>query len=142
MKRIRINGVPVEPAAADVVEAEPGVYSVLAGGKSFEARLEGGEVVIAGQRFPFEVEDPRKWKPSDRASGTQGSAVLAAVMPGKIVRILVSIGDEVKAGQGMMVIEAMKMQNELKAPRDGHVTAINVKENDSVNAGAPLATIV
>jgi biotin carboxyl carrier protein len=126
---------------ADIVETEPGVYSVLAGGVSFEARVEGGEVVIGGQRFPFEIEDRRKWKRSDRAAGTHGSAVLAAVMPGKIVRILVSIGDEVKAGQGIMVIEAMKMQNELKAPRDGYVTAINVKENDSVNAGASLATI-
>ena len=66
VKRIRINGVPVEPAAADVVEAEPGVYSVLAGGKSFEARLEGGGVGIAGHRFPVEIEDPRKWKRSDR----------------------------------------------------------------------------
>jgi biotin carboxyl carrier protein len=126
---------------ADIVEIEPGVYSVLAGGKSFEARIEGVEVLIAGQRFPFAIEDPRKWKRSGHAAGTSGSAVLAAVMAGKIVRILVSIGDEVKAGQGIMVIEAMKMQNELKAPRDGHVTAINVKENDSVNAGAPLAAI-
>ncbi len=126
---------------ADIVQTEPGVYSVLADGKSFEARVEGGEVIIGGQRFPFAIEDRRKWKRSERGSGTHGNAVLAAVMPGKIVRILVSIGDEVKAGRGIMVIEAMKMQNELKAPRDGHVTAINVKENDSVNAGAPLATI-
>ena len=72
---------------ADIVEAEPGVYSVLAGGKSFEARVEGGEVVIGGQRFPFEIEDRRRWKRSDRGSGTHGGAVLAAVMPGKIVRI-------------------------------------------------------
>jgi biotin carboxyl carrier protein len=126
---------------ADIVEAEPGVYSVLAGGKSFEARVDGAEVVIAGQRFPFETEDRRKWKRSDRGSSTHRSAVLAAVMPGKIIRILVSVGDEVMAGQSIMVIEAMKMQNELKAPRDGRVTAIEVKENDSVNAGAALAKI-
>jgi biotin carboxyl carrier protein len=62
-------------------------------------------------------------------------------MPGKIVRVLVAVGDEVVAGQGILVVEAMKMQNELKAPRDGRVTAIEVRENDSVNAGALLATI-
>ena len=55
--------------------------------------------------------------------------------------ILVGVGDEVVAGQGILVVEAMKMQNELKAPRDGRVTAIEVKESDSVNAGAILATI-
>jgi acetyl/propionyl-CoA carboxylase alpha subunit len=126
---------------ADIVETEPGVYSVLADGRSFEARVEGAEVVIGGQGFPFGIEDPRKWKRSDRASGTQGTAVLAAVMPGKIIRLLVAAGDEVAAGQGILVIEAMKMQNEVKAPRDGRVTAINVRENDSVSAGAPLATI-
>ena len=62
-------------------------------------------------------------------------------MPGKIVRVLVTVGDEVVAGQGIVVVEAMKMQNELKAPRNGRVTAVEVGENDSVNAGAILATI-
>jgi biotin carboxyl carrier protein len=62
-------------------------------------------------------------------------------MPGKIVRVLVAVGDQVVAGQWILVVEAMKMQNELKAPRDGRVTAIEVRENDSVNAGAALATI-
>ncbi len=142
MKRvIRINGAAREPGAADIIEVEPGVYSVLAGGRSFEARVEGGEVVIGGQRFPFEIEDPRKWRRSDREAGIPGSAVLAAVMPGKIIRLLVAVGDEVAAGQGILVIEAMKMQNEVKAPRDGRITAINVKENESVSAGVPLATI-
>ena len=62
-------------------------------------------------------------------------------MPGRIVRILIAAGDFVAAGQGIVVIEAMKMQNELKAPRDGRVTTIAVKEDDRVNAGAILATI-
>src|SRR5256885_13876743 len=73
--------------------------------------------------------------------GPHGRATIVAAMPGKIVRILVGVGEEVKAAQGVVVIEAMKMQNELKAPQDGRVTAINVKENDSVNAGTILATI-
>ena len=56
-------------------------------------------------------------------------------------RVLVSAGDEVEAGQGVLVVEAMKMQNEMKAPVGGRIAAINVKENDSVNAGALLAVI-
>ncbi len=62
-------------------------------------------------------------------------------MPGKIVRVLVSVGDTVRAGQGIAVIEAMKMQNELKAAGAGTVTSISVKDGDTVTAGAVLAVI-
>lgn len=126
----------------DIVEVEPGVYSVIEGLSSWEARVAGNEVTIAGYRFPLEIDDPRQWRRSTQAAGAHGRASIAAAMPGKIVRILVKVGDEVAAGQGIIVVEAMKMQNELKAPRDGRVTAIEVSENDSVNAGALLATIV
>jgi biotin carboxyl carrier protein len=125
----------------DVVEVEPGVYSVIAGLASWEARVAGNEITIGGHRFQVEIQDPRQWKRSSRAAGAHGRASIAAAMPGKIVRVLVAVGDEVVAGQGILVVEAMKMQNELKAPRDGRVTAIEVRENDSVNAGAVLATI-
>ena len=138
---IRINGAPVEPADADLVETEPGVYSLLIGGASHEARVSGAEIVIRGNRYSFDVDDPRQWTHSRHRAGPHGRATIVAAMPGKIVRILVGVGEEVKAAQGIVVIEAMKMQNELKAPQDGRVTAINVKENDSVNAGTILATI-
>ena len=125
----------------DIVEVEPGVYSVIAGLSSWEVRVAGNEVTIDGHRFLVEIDDPRQWKRSRHAADAHGRASIAAAMPGKIVRILVGVGDEVVAGQGILVVEAMKMQNELKAPRDGRVTAIEVKESDSVNAGAILATI-
>jgi biotin carboxyl carrier protein len=138
---IRIDGAIVEPAAAELVETEPGVWSVISGGRSCEARVTGEEITICGHRFVFEIDDPRQWKRSSRAADAQGRATLTAAMPGKIVRVLVKTGDAVVAGQGVLVIEAMKMQNELKAPRDGRVTAIEVREHDSVNAGAKLLTI-
>ena len=142
MKRIiRINGEVVEPASADIVETEPGVYSVITEKLSREARVSGDTISIAGETFVFEVEDPRRWKGTKRADGPQGRISLTAAMPGKIVRVLVAPGDEVAAGQGIMTIEAMKMQNEMKAPRAGRVTAIEVRENESVNAGAVLVTI-
>ncbi len=125
----------------NVVEVEPNVYSVLVDGVSYEVRIIGNEVTIAGARFLVEIDDPRQWKRSAGSADSSGQSSLTAAMPGKIVRVLVAVGDEVIAGQSVLVIEAMKMQNELKAPRTGRVTAIEVKENDSVNAGALLATI-
>jgi biotin carboxyl carrier protein len=127
--------------SAEIIQVEPNVYSVLVDGVSYEARITGDEVTIGGARFSIEIDDPRQWKRSARAADSRGRASLTAAMPGKIVRVLVAVGDEVAAGQGILVIEAMKMQNELKAPRAGRVTAVQVKENDSVNAGALLATI-
>ena len=126
---------------ADVVEVEPDVYSVLVDGVSFEARVTGNEVTIGSAGLLVKNDDPRRWKRSAGSAESTGHASLIAAMPGKIVRVLVAVGDEVAAGQGILVIEAMKMQNELKAPRAGHVAAIGVRENDSVNAGALLATI-
>ena len=123
------------------VEVEPGVYSVLSAGRSWEVRVTADELTIDGHRFRFEVEDPRQWKRSGAGAGAQGRTAILAPMPGKIVRILVAVGDEVAAGQGIVVVEAMKMQNEMKAAKVGRVTAIEVKENDSVTAGAVLAVI-
>jgi biotin carboxyl carrier protein len=127
--------------SAEIIQVEPNVYSVLVDGVSYEARIIGNEVTIGGVRLSIEMDDPRQWKRSADSAGSSGGASLTAAMPGKIVRVLVTVGDEVTAGQSILVIEAMKMQNELKAPRAGRVTAIEVKENDSVNAGALLATI-
>jgi biotin carboxyl carrier protein len=125
----------------DILEVEPGVYSVLVDGASYEVRLGVGETSIDGHRYPFQLDDPRQWKRPGSGAGVQGRAAIVAPMPGKIVRVLVAEGDPVEAGQGVLVVEAMKMQNELKAPRAGHVTSIAVKAGDSVNAGAVLASI-
>ena len=138
---IRINGEPVEPAEGDFVEAEPNIYSVLSNGESYEVRIEGDQISIAGARLAFEIDDPRQWKGASHAAGSQGHASVTAAMPGKIVRVLVSVGQEVAAGQGLLVIEAMKMQNELKSPRNGRVTSLEIKQGESVVAGQLLATV-
>ncbi|HEX4137546.1 MAG TPA: acetyl-CoA carboxylase biotin carboxyl carrier protein subunit [Bryobacteraceae bacterium] len=138
---IRIDGHMVEPADSDLAETEPGVYSAIAGLSSWEAQVTANEITIGGYTFLVEFEDRRQWKRSGRAADAKGKASITAAMPGKIVRILVAVDDAVVAGQGIFVVEAMKMQNELKAPRDGRVAAIEVSENDSVVAGAVLAII-
>jgi biotin carboxyl carrier protein len=125
----------------DLLEVEPGVYSILLEDAVIEARIDGGVVTISGQRYQVDQVDPRKYvRRGVGASGT-GRGSVKAPMPGKIVRVLVSVGDQVQAGQGIAVIEAMKMQNELKAMNAGRVTTISVKENDAVVAGAIVAVI-
>ena len=139
---ILVNGKRVAPdESADVIEVEPGVYSVILKGRSYEARVNRSEVTVAGHRLHVEVRDPRRWNPAPAALVGEARATLKAPMPGKVIRILAQPGDEVIAGQGIVVIEAMKMQNELKAPRAGRIASISVKENDAVTAGTILATI-
>ncbi|MBI2680495.1 MAG: biotin/lipoyl-binding protein [Candidatus Solibacter usitatus] len=130
---------------AQVLEVEPGVFSILLDGRSYEARVEnaqdGAGVTIGGRRMRVELQDPRRANRQSAGRRTDGPLQVAAPMPGKIVRFLVARGDEVVAGQGLVVIEAMKMQNELKAARPGLVAAIPVREGETVSAGAVLVVI-
>jgi len=131
--------------AADVEVAEPCVYSVLMDGRSYDARVEevpgGLVVVIDGYRFEVEVRDPRRFSRKAGGRGGEGVQTIAAPMPGKVVRVLVQPGDTVQAGQGLLVVEAMKMQNEMKAARAGTVLSVTAKEGATVAAGEVLATI-
>jgi biotin carboxyl carrier protein len=139
---IRVNDQPVEPETqADFLEVEPGVYSVLLDGCSYEVSVTGAEVEVNGVRMRVEREDPRKWNSASSARRTEGRESVKAPMPGKVVRLLVGEGDEVTAGQGLVVVEAMKMQNEMKSPRAGRVVSITVKEHEAVSAGSVLLVI-
>ena len=117
--------------SANVEMPESGVYSVLLDGRVYDARVEetpaGLVIVIDGYRFEMEVRDPRRWGRKDAARGGDGVQTVSAPMPGKVVRVLVSTGDEVIAGQGLLVVEAMKMQNEMKASRAGRILTVMVK---------------
>jgi acetyl/propionyl-CoA carboxylase alpha subunit len=130
---------------ANVENPEPGVYSVLLDGRSYDTFVEeapsGLVVTIEGYRFEVEVRDPRRWSRS--AGGVGGGTVQSIVspMPGKVVRVLAGPGEEVVAGQGIVVVEAMKMQNELKSNRTGRVLGVAAKEGATVSAGELLATI-
>jgi len=138
---IRIDGREVQPAAASLLEIAHGLFSAVLDGNSYEIRISQNEATVNGHRYRFETEDHRQWKPSRTAASANAPAEILAPMPGKVVRILVALNDLVKAGQGIVVIEAMKMQNELKSPRDGRVTAVKAVPNESVNRGAFLALI-
>ena len=131
--------------SAHVETPEPGVYSVILDGRSYDARVEetpgGLVVVIDGHRFEIAAEDPRRWSRKAGGSSAEGVQTVAAPMPGKVVRVLVAPGETVTAGQGLLVVEAMKMQNEMKAARAGRILTVTAKEGATVSAGEILATI-
>lgn len=141
--RFRLGGGAERSAQVEV--PEPCVYSVLLDGRSYEARVEETlsalAVVIDGYRFEIEVRDPRRFGRVSGGAGGEGVQSVVAPMPGKVVRVLVGAGDAVEAGQGLLVVEAMKMQNEMKAARTGKVLRIHAREGDTVTAGEVLATI-
>jgi biotin carboxyl carrier protein len=130
----------------DVALVGPETISLIYKGKSFEARREsssdGVRIWINGESYPVEVSDPRSFRGRKKRSDLEdGPRKLIAPMPGKVVRVLVSDSSEVEAGQGIMVIEAMKMQNEIKSPKKGRVQKIAVQSGASVNAGDLLAVV-
>jgi biotin carboxyl carrier protein len=145
--RCSLDGKALE---ADAVEVGPGVYSVLMGGDSFEVRVEprteagvsGLRVVVGSREFSADVRDPRQWRRRRGAAAeAEGRQQVLAPMPGKIIRVLVKTGDSVEMKQGLVVVEAMKMQNEIRSPKSGVVERIMVTEGQTVNTGEVLAII-
>lgn len=141
--RFRLADGPVREAQVEL--PEPGVYSVLMDGRSYDARVEEHPdclvVVIDGYRFETEVRDPRRWSAKGSRRGADGVQTVTAPMPGKVVRVLVAAGDTVEPGQGLVVVEAMKMQNEMKAARAAKILSVQAKEGATVTAGEILATL-
>ncbi|HTW46923.1 MAG TPA: biotin/lipoyl-containing protein [Acidobacteriaceae bacterium] len=144
---IQIDGAPVE---ADACLLRPGVLSLLIGGQSYRVVLDGdpGEPALNGpalhlgaHRFAWQADDPRSFRRRRRHGGAEGPITLKASMPGRVVRVLVERGAHVAAHQGIVVIEAMKMQNELKSPREGRVAELRVAPGDTVASGQTLAVI-
>ena len=131
----------------DAVVARRDVISLIIDGDCYEVKREMTppndlHIWVKSVRFAAEVRDPRSLRSRRAAAGdVAGPAKVVAPMPGKIVRIIAREKDEVEPGTGVVVIEAMKMQNELKAPKKGIVTKLLVKEGVAVNAGDVLAIV-
>ncbi len=130
---------------ADAIRISRGAYSILLGGRSLEVTTEetsdGLLLRTNGREFQVEIFDPRSWR-RGRGAGIEleGRRQLVAPMPGKIVRVLVAAGQQVTAGQGLLVIEAMKMQNEIRSHKSGTVEKL-AREGQTVNAGEILAIV-
>jgi biotin carboxyl carrier protein len=139
----RLDGRDVQ---VDAVLARRDVLSVLLNGKAYEVKRErtatDTHLWVGPVRYSAELSDPRSLRSRKAAAGLeQGPVKLLAPMPGKVVRVLVAEKTEVAAGQGILVVEAMKMQNELKSPRAGTVQRIMASEGAAVNAGDVLAVV-
>ena len=135
------RAVPVDP-----VLVRRNVLSLLIGSISYEVRREqmvsGLRLSINSARYAVELRDPRSLLSRRAESGAaEGKKKIVAPMPGKVVRVLVQQGDEVQAGQGVVVVEAMKMQNELKSPKQGIVQKVSAVEGANVNAGDVLLIV-
>lgn len=130
----------------DAVLARRDVLSLLVQGKAYEIKRErtptDTHLWVGSARYSAEVADPRSLRSRKASAGlNHGPIKLVAPMPGKVVRVLISEKSEVEAGQGVLVVEAMKMQNELKSPKKGTVQKIMASEGAAVNAGDVLAVV-
>jgi biotin carboxyl carrier protein len=129
----------------EVSEPEPGVYLFKHDGKIIEAGVSSGSpthVRIGSNEFDVRIIDPKRLRGTGVDSEhADGVAEIRTAMPGKVVRVMLEVGSEVEKGDGVLVVEAMKMQNELKSPKNGTIKKILVTEGSTVAAGDILATI-
>lgn len=146
--RIQLEGRALD---VDISELNGNIYSILIDGCAFEARVLDEEpkhgtrvlsVRCGGQEFTVEVRDPRAWRGQQNSVvQAEGRQQVVSPMPGKVVRVLVVAGETVQARQGLLVVEAMKMQNEIRAPKSGSIEKVFVREGQTVAAGEGLISI-
>lgn len=131
----------------DIATSGSNVYSIIEDGRQFEVMVEerGGpelDVLVRGKHFHFEVVDERSRLLAHGAVvSATGPETVTSDMPGKIVKVEVAVGAVVSAGQPIVIVEAMKMENPIPSPIDGVVSNLAVREGDTVEAGAPLFTV-
>jgi len=137
---LTLDGKPLE---ATVVEVNnPFHLSLILNNRSYEVVKGEGVVAIDGELYYVKVEDEIASRfAKTRGGGAEEKTEITAPMPGLVVAVETKVGERVVAGEGVIILEAMKMQNELKAPRDGIVKKIPVKEGMTVNGGDTLLTL-
>jgi len=142
--RVKVDGTELDLHYEEVDNL--GQVALRVGGASFGMSIEGDEhavsATIAGHLYAVEIEDERERAAhaAERSGGRRGGVVLS-VMPGIVVKVMVAVGKRVEAGEAMLILEAMKMQNEIGAPVAGVVQAVHVREREAVASGAKLVTI-
>jgi biotin carboxyl carrier protein len=133
----------------EIRELPRGEYLLVVGSRVYRSRVENrgdspGQFLVAlpDHMYDVSVIDPRRLRSGQTdATHDSGTAQIISPMPGKVVRVLVEVGAEVAAGDGIVVVEAMKMQNEMKSPKAGTVISINAADGTTVSAGDVLAVI-
>jgi biotin carboxyl carrier protein len=133
----------------NVLELDGGGYLFISDGRIFDCRVEARpqsgraiDVIVGTERYAIAITDPKRLRGSKAVDAHPVEAAqIVAPMPGKVVRVLVEVGEQISAGNGIMVVEAMKMQNEMKSPKAGVVVALNVQVGATVNRGDVLAVV-
>jgi len=143
--KVAVDGKPLDLSYEEVDTL--GQVALLSDGKSYGVSIEGdmskASVVIAGHLYAVEIEDERERAAhaAERAA-SKGGGLVKAIMPGIVVKLMVAEGEIVEAGQSLLILEAMKMQNEISATAAGKIKTIHVREREAVAGGARLVTIV
>ncbi len=131
----------------DAVKTGRTIYSVIEDGKQFEAVVDekgahGFDVLMGGRLYHLEAVDERtRLLASAAATVASGPQTIDAEMPGKVVKLNAAVGDTVSEGDGVVIVEAMKMENEIPSPIDGEIKEIGVAEGDTVEPGAMLFVV-
>ena len=142
--KLTLNG---NTHTVDALTLEHGAVSMLVDGESYSVEFEdqGDDVavMVKGQINRIDVANERKLRLRAASAGfsAEGKQTIVAPMPGKVVKVLVAVGDEVTEGQGLVVVEAMKMENELKSPKAGKVVELLAKEGSTVENNAKLVVV-
>ncbi|NDJ33882.1 MAG: biotin/lipoyl-binding protein [Chloroflexi bacterium] len=145
----RVILVDGEEVAIDFTDLQaPGLYSLLVDGESFDAMIEHQDaqwnVLLRGHLYEVHITDERTRRLHARAkmlADDSGEAKITAPMPGRVVAVPVEPGQAIAKGDNVIILESMKMENELKSPRDGTVERVNVKAGDNVEQHAVLVVI-
>lgn len=140
---VRLDGRAID---VDYREADRlGQVALGMDGLSFAVSIEGGAhrctVNVAGQLHSVEIEDERERAAHAADGGRRGSGEVKSVMPGVVLKLLTAVGDTVEKGQALLILEAMKMQNEIAAPCSGEVAVIRVEEGQAVSSGTLLVVL-
>ncbi len=143
--RYSLTGAQESSGSASVAELTPGIFSVLIAHRSFTVSISEKdgllEVWTGAQRHMLSMADPRDRTAGSKRMAAAGPVEIRAQMPGRIIKLLVTAGATVQTGQGLLVVEAMKMQNEMKSPKDGVVSHIRAQEGATVAAGETMMVI-
>jgi len=146
--RVLHDGEPLEVRYEEVDRlGQVALYVAGPGGdRAYAISIEGDagqtQVTVAGHLYRIELEDERERAAHDaERTRSRGGGDLKSVMPGVVVKLLVAVGDEVAKDQPLLILEAMKMQNEIGAPAAGRVTAVHVREGQAVASGAKLVSL-
>jgi biotin carboxyl carrier protein len=157
VRRAGVTSVHIDGRDAKIESiGRDGLRAVTVDGRTYEAAVwpssgaegaprgvRGFDVAIAGRIVPVRLVDPLRHGNGrvEDAAGDEGAVEIRAVMPGKVTAVLKAPGDEVEAGTGLLVIEAMKMENEIPAPRSGRIASVLKAPGEAVEAGALLVVL-